>query len=271
MLISSRDAVALLDAVRDFLADDHPRLAYADWLDAHGRSPRAEFIRLQCELAKNRTWDGRNPRMRSLLARCRAVAHAATGDLDCQPDPSWLRGRSLTVGPHAVQATTAGGLAFTWVRGFVDVVQGYGGRLSELPPDVVGPVGRVRVVGFHPASFQTAGNVPYRPTAPHDADDVAWVWFRSTERDETAWDNDAASERTGWPAHLPRGVFEKLRGGEPAPDSVLSLAGTPHTNAARMYRTRDDATVALNAVFDRWWQDRADAFEFAAIALRFAA
>ena len=31
--------------------DDTPRLIYADWLDDHGQSERAEFIRLQCSIA----------------------------------------------------------------------------------------------------------------------------------------------------------------------------------------------------------------------------
>lgn len=32
--------------------EDTPRLVYADWLDEHGRYERAEFIRVQCELAR---------------------------------------------------------------------------------------------------------------------------------------------------------------------------------------------------------------------------
>ncbi len=46
--------------------DDTHRLVYADWLDEHGEEERAEFIRVQCELAKVRclcrnddgTWNG---------------------------------------------------------------------------------------------------------------------------------------------------------------------------------------------------------------------
>jgi uncharacterized protein (TIGR02996 family) len=43
-----------LSLLADVLAapgDDLPRLVYADWLDEHGESERAEFIRVQCELA----------------------------------------------------------------------------------------------------------------------------------------------------------------------------------------------------------------------------
>jgi uncharacterized protein (TIGR02996 family) len=46
------DASALLAAVRADPADDAPRLVYADWLDEHGQPERAEFIRVQCELAR---------------------------------------------------------------------------------------------------------------------------------------------------------------------------------------------------------------------------
>src|SRR4051812_29492812 len=42
---------SLLNAVIESPDDDAPRLAYADWLDGHGESARAHFIRVQIELA----------------------------------------------------------------------------------------------------------------------------------------------------------------------------------------------------------------------------
>src|SRR5262245_14756362 len=42
----------LYQAVLDAPDDDAPRLAYADWLDDHGDPDRAQFIRLQCRLAR---------------------------------------------------------------------------------------------------------------------------------------------------------------------------------------------------------------------------
>jgi uncharacterized protein (TIGR02996 family) len=42
-----------LAAIRAAPADDLPRLVFADWLDEHGDPDRAEFIRVQCELAKH--------------------------------------------------------------------------------------------------------------------------------------------------------------------------------------------------------------------------
>jgi uncharacterized protein (TIGR02996 family) len=48
--VTQRDA--FLRAIREHPDDDTPRLVYADWLDEHGDAPRAEFIRLQCRLAR---------------------------------------------------------------------------------------------------------------------------------------------------------------------------------------------------------------------------
>jgi uncharacterized protein (TIGR02996 family) len=46
---------ALLAAVAAAPDDDLPRLVYADWLDENGRPLRAEFIRLQIEIARKET------------------------------------------------------------------------------------------------------------------------------------------------------------------------------------------------------------------------
>ncbi|MBP3960384.1 TIGR02996 domain-containing protein [Gemmata sp. G18] len=45
------DEAALLRAIHTDPDDDTPRLVYADWLDEHGQPERAEFIRVQVELA----------------------------------------------------------------------------------------------------------------------------------------------------------------------------------------------------------------------------
>jgi uncharacterized protein (TIGR02996 family) len=63
---------AFLEDIRAHPDDDGPRLVYADWLEDHGDPARAEFIRLQCELAKLAEGDkARRPlerRERQLLA-----------------------------------------------------------------------------------------------------------------------------------------------------------------------------------------------------------
>ncbi|HZY86359.1 MAG TPA: TIGR02996 domain-containing protein [Gemmataceae bacterium] len=54
---------AFLADVIEHPDDDAPRLVYADWLDDHGDADRAEFIRLQCEVAKLEQWDARRPEL----------------------------------------------------------------------------------------------------------------------------------------------------------------------------------------------------------------
>jgi uncharacterized protein (TIGR02996 family) len=51
------DADPFLDAIFDNPDDDLPRLVYADWLEEHGEGTYAEFIRLQCAVARL-PWNG---------------------------------------------------------------------------------------------------------------------------------------------------------------------------------------------------------------------
>jgi uncharacterized protein (TIGR02996 family) len=54
------DEKALLSAIWEHPHEDTPRLMYADWLQEHGGKAgpaRAEFIRVQCELARLDEWD----------------------------------------------------------------------------------------------------------------------------------------------------------------------------------------------------------------------
>ena len=69
---SMSDAAALLAAIRQAPDDDAPRLVYADWLDEHGQPERAEFIRVQCALARNPT-----PALRRREAELLAEHHDA--------------------------------------------------------------------------------------------------------------------------------------------------------------------------------------------------
>src|SRR5262245_29358875 len=48
--MSDRDA--LFQAILAAPADDAPRLVFADWLDENGDPDRAEFIRVQCRMAR---------------------------------------------------------------------------------------------------------------------------------------------------------------------------------------------------------------------------
>src|SRR5688572_11118603 len=70
---------ALLRAIVANPADDLPRLVYADWLDEHGDPARAEFVRVQCGLART---DEADPRYRHLEDR--------EHDLLSEHEPRWL-------------------------------------------------------------------------------------------------------------------------------------------------------------------------------------
>jgi uncharacterized protein (TIGR02996 family) len=61
---------AFLQAIIEAPEDDTPRLIYADWLEEHDQPERAEFIRVQVQLARLPEDDGRRP---ALKARERAL------------------------------------------------------------------------------------------------------------------------------------------------------------------------------------------------------
>jgi uncharacterized protein (TIGR02996 family) len=79
--MSAADRAAFLRAIAANPDDDLPRLVYADWLDEHGEPERAEFIRLQCELARLPRDD---PRWPELTARQDAL-WAAHSKAWCPP------------------------------------------------------------------------------------------------------------------------------------------------------------------------------------------
>jgi uncharacterized protein (TIGR02996 family) len=64
-------AEAFLRAICEEPDEDAHRLVYADWLDEHGRPERAEFIRVQCALAKigpsDEGWPALEARQRALF------------------------------------------------------------------------------------------------------------------------------------------------------------------------------------------------------------
>jgi uncharacterized protein (TIGR02996 family) len=67
---------ALLAAIWAAPHDDLPRLVYADWLDESGdpaKAARAEFIRVQCELAKMVNQQLRHPVRSELKTQIREI------------------------------------------------------------------------------------------------------------------------------------------------------------------------------------------------------
>jgi len=120
------DAAALLAAIRAAPDDDAPRLVYADWLEEHGQPEWAEFIRVQCELA----------RLDSQALRRREAELLGTY-------------HDIFAGPLAVL-----GLRFRFHRGFVSTF-GHTGVFAQRNPAEQLPNGRVlspwhRLLRFHP-------------------------------------------------------------------------------------------------------------------------
>ncbi|MBO0700780.1 MAG: TIGR02996 domain-containing protein [Zavarzinella sp.] len=70
------DADAFLEAIHAAPDDDAPRLVFADWLDEHGQSDRAEFIRVQIEMRRERERNERiTPRLDELFLREKELFH----------------------------------------------------------------------------------------------------------------------------------------------------------------------------------------------------
>lgn len=72
------DAAPFLAAIRAAPDDDAPRLIYADWLDEHGQPERAEFIRVQCELARRESPELRKRESELLAGRRDELAEPLT-------------------------------------------------------------------------------------------------------------------------------------------------------------------------------------------------
>jgi len=187
--------------------DDTPRLVYADWLDEHGDPDRAEFIRVQCELAKRP--------YRDFFA-----ADYWGGQLDEPEDMKALnrlrkREAELTRAHARIAAGTPGKdeLTARWIRGFVVSVRGPLAVLLEHLPGL-GPelalVETVAVTDREPFGFQ-----------------VRSAWWKKLPRH--------ADESAAVPADL----WRLLTG------FLLYGSGTP--SVLKWYPTRDAAHAALSA------------------------
>lgn len=100
-------------------ADDTPRLAYADWLDENDQPARAEFVRVQVELAKVKPCGAANPLATQLACRYCGLVNRQRELLP--PD-----GVHLEPSPRDPR----------WGHGFRDRVWafGYAGRFPRVAP-----------------------------------------------------------------------------------------------------------------------------------------
>lgn len=98
----------LLAAVIAHPDDDVPRLVLADWLDEHGESERAEFIRVQIEL-NSCQYTVNDPRWQYLRSRQQVLLH--------QHRRHWMAPFYMKDGPLHDRVIHA-----EFVRGFIEIV-----------------------------------------------------------------------------------------------------------------------------------------------------
>jgi uncharacterized protein (TIGR02996 family) len=82
---------ALLQAVLDAPDDDLPRLVFADWLDDHDESDRADFIRAQIELSRT---PEDSPRFEQLRRQTNTQPRTMRQDRWLKEVPGWARHRA---------------------------------------------------------------------------------------------------------------------------------------------------------------------------------
>jgi len=128
------EVLAFLQAIKEQPDDDTPRLILADWLEEHDDEPRAEFLRVQLQLAQA----GKHPRRQALREREHqlAVLHARAwlAPLTSQAS-NWSFHRGLTrlslvardVSPAAL-LDLVGTEAYAWV----DSLSFHGPRAEDV-------------------------------------------------------------------------------------------------------------------------------------------
>ncbi len=193
----------------DFLAailsspeDDLPRLIYADWLDEGGDSARAEFIRVQVEIAATGLAECPSPtekrRSRLLLGKpvidtrpcgiCRwCLLSAREKVLLGKHYHPWLcdlAGRATSTSSHPDLAVRFGGhpgSEWGWLkavgfrRGFVASIQCLWSTWMECGADIIrrAPIERVELVGKQPLAILRSGMMVGARLTP---DVVHWLF-----------------------------------------------------------------------------------------------
>lgn len=112
------DGDAILKGILLEPDEDVPRLAYADYLDENGQPERAEFIRVQCELARLDPGYPNGQRYATLMIRERELFEAHARDWT----PGELVGATPTCEAWFSMQGGAGHSVAQFRRGFVDHV-----------------------------------------------------------------------------------------------------------------------------------------------------
>jgi uncharacterized protein (TIGR02996 family) len=122
--------------------DDTPRLILADWLDDHDDPERAEFLRLQCRVARcdeaDPDWADLRRREQHLLERYRMhwLGELRGRVIDCSFHRGLLR---ITAFPHRLLSKVAENLADTEALGWVEELR-LGSWPDSMPERLASPI-----------------------------------------------------------------------------------------------------------------------------------
>jgi len=132
------EEAAFIRAICEQPADDTLRLVFADWLDEHDQSDRAEFIRLQC-------WHAHNWPTHALLTGCR-----------CRSCKTLRRVRTLLDRHGATWAGVVHGpcVFIHWYRGFIETIHIRACHFASHPR-------LVAMFGAHPITVVRLADVIY--------------------------------------------------------------------------------------------------------------
>lgn len=237
---------------------DLPRLVYADWLDEHGYPKRAEFIRVQIELANHERGNGVPAYWKAMR-----ISHNKCQNPGCSP---WCRSlqRSNELSVNAFEwFDFPPGLApgsISWSRGFVDSVSLPMARLMGGPCERCGGFGvhehdpgdgemdcfHCNGSGTLPGLVDTIGSRwPVTEINLTDREPVPSHWLDSPG--QVYWPNDRARTEGGLPRELwnsPQ-ICELIVGTGERRDGVTHRAKLFPTSAAALSALSDAAVDLL--------------------------
>lgn len=239
-----------LEPIRRYLADDQPRLAYADWLEENGHAAQAEFIRVQCDLAE--TDLGHHDELCGPNIGCVhwcpvLIRETQKADLARREEfllndnwRDWLEGLQhvLRADTNLFTAGFSGSVlrvAVTFRRGFITTVDGNMADLIgvEDGSGFMPRPGLLPVVMAHRMSAVERVRVTDKSPLYLQEEEGSFSWFIDRERDPNLMNCDDPAHR------IPRRVFDGLRFGR--------RSERPSGGAQRTYSTVDIALADLEA------------------------